>query len=282
MSVKHVHCINISTNSPFCRTLFQQFMKDDWWLSGLPHSLHSTRLASNSLKTEINGCLRGLGPDCMMDGREAPSSSFESPPTHRKMVRDCALCCRMIFSTDICHAVHSAACWVSEGNKQHWWFPLVAKTWPVCIPKDTSHHLTGCRHCFWLLFLGWCCDAIPCSVIVFLDHSDGTNFYYPSTCCKESLPLTAYCSSNCEETFCTEVCAPPLARQEPSVHMLSGIKLAAISQTTWCPIPISAAISLSQVDFLWWAHPILFCFCQQGQFAGKHYGTQWRYLCSLL
>jgi hypothetical protein len=93
-------------------------------------------------------------------------------------------------------------------------------------------------------------DAIPCSVILFLDHSDATSFYHPSTCCKESLPLTAYCSSNCEETLCPEVCAPPLAREETSAHMLSGIKLAAISCTTWCPIPISAGISLSQVDFL--------------------------------
>lgn len=132
MSVKYVHCINISTKSPFRRTLFQQFMKDDWWFSGLPHSLHSTRLASNSLKTETNGCLRGLGPDFMVDG-EVPSSSFDSLSTHRKMVWDCTLCGRMIFSMDICHVVHSAACWVSEGNKQHWWFPLVAKTWPVSI-----------------------------------------------------------------------------------------------------------------------------------------------------
>jgi len=132
MSVKCVHCINIYTKSPFCRTLFQQFMKD-WGLSGLPPPLHSTCLASSSLKTETNGCLRGLGLDFMVDGGEVPSSSFESISTHRRMVWDCASCCRMIFSVDICHAVHSAACGVSEGNKQHWWFPLVAKIWQVCI-----------------------------------------------------------------------------------------------------------------------------------------------------
>lgn len=28
------------------------------------------------------------------------------------------------------------------------------------------------------------CDAITCSVILFLDHSDGTSFYHPSTCCR--------------------------------------------------------------------------------------------------
>jgi len=46
----------------------------------------------------------------MVNGVEVVSSSFESLSTHIKMVRDCAFCCRMIFSIDICHAVHSAAC----------------------------------------------------------------------------------------------------------------------------------------------------------------------------
>ena len=67
------------------------------------------------------------------------------------------------------------------------------------------------------------CDTIPCSVILFLDQSDGTSFYHPSQCCEESLPLTAYCPSNLEETFFVEVCALPLAREEPSAHILSGI-----------------------------------------------------------
>lgn len=136
-------------------------------------------------------------------------------------------------------------------------FPLWQKfdKYASCsIPEDSSQHLTGCRHCLGLLFLGWWCVMPFHALLLCLDHSDGTSIYQPSTCCKESLPLTAYCSSNCEETFCTEVCALPLA----SAHMLSGIKLAAISRTTWCPNPISAAISLSQVDFLWWAHQIFF------------------------
>jgi len=169
MSVKYVHCINISTKCLFRRALFKKFMMDDWWLSGLPHLLHRTRLASASLKTETNGCLSGLGPDWMVNGVEVVSSSFESLSTHIKMVRDCAFCCRMIFSIDICHAVHSAACWVSEGNKQHWWFPLWQKLdqYASCsIPKDSSHHLTGCRHCFWLLFLGWWC-VMPLRALLF-------------------------------------------------------------------------------------------------------------------
>ena len=113
---------------------------------------------------------------------------IESLSIHRKMVRDCVLCCRMIFSMDTCHAQCTAqlvlclkvkrALMVSPWGKNLTSMHRVAfqKTVPIILQAT----------CIVLASFSWVmlCDAITCSVILFLDHSDGTIFYHPSTCCR--------------------------------------------------------------------------------------------------
>jgi hypothetical protein len=62
-----------------------------------------------------------------------------------------------LFHGHLSRTVHSTACFVSEGKKSIDGFPLGQKLdqYASCsIPKDSSHHLTGYKHCFGFFFLG--------------------------------------------------------------------------------------------------------------------------------
>ena len=108
-------------------------------------------------------------------------------------------------SLDICHVLHDKS-GVPEGNGHHLRFPLVTKTWPMCIlqhPKQQFQWSYGLRALF-LPSVYWAvlCDVIPCSVILFPHLSDKNSFHHPfHDAVKKFSSLTAYHSRNCEETL---------------------------------------------------------------------------------
>ena len=118
---------------------------------------------------------------------------------------------------DVCHAMHEKVSGAFKGNKQHWWFPLVVKNYQYALFSD--------------FFLG-----NQNHETIFVTHHNAT---------KKSLPSTGYHSTNCEKTFFTDVCAVPSANTEIIGHKFSCIKNVLSHGTMLCPIPISAAISLT-------------------------------------
>lgn len=129
------YCSRSMKITPHGRTLLQQCIDDDRWLPGLPHWLHSAGLASDTLRTWTDGSPQGIGPDYRVDGENFSAVLLNPLHTHVWAVWGHALSyCRMIFFFPG-HFSRSGwqASGASEGNEQHWWFPLAAKTWPICI-----------------------------------------------------------------------------------------------------------------------------------------------------
>lgn len=57
------------------------------------------------------------------------------------------------------------------------------------IPKPGSYGLIIRGHCFDILLSWEMCDAIPASVVLFLDQSDETSFCHLIQCCEKSCCL---------------------------------------------------------------------------------------------
>ena len=114
-------------------------------------------------------------------------------------------------SMGVCHTLLDEDPGVPEGNKQHWWFPIVAYTWPTFFlhhhhpplppppKKNTCHCLMLWEHCFWL-FGGESSDAIPCTVIMFPNQSDETSFHHTLQCC-EAITFNSIHFHSCKVTF---------------------------------------------------------------------------------
>jgi hypothetical protein len=75
---------------------------------------------------------------------------------------------------------------------------------------------------FSTLFSWVMCDVIPCSLVLFLDQTDETSFHHITMLWRKLLPSIARCSSKCEKTFLTEVCALLSASAESRRHEQPG------------------------------------------------------------
>jgi hypothetical protein len=97
---------------------------------------------------------------------------------------------------------------------------------------------------FFLGYVVWC-HLMPCH---FVSGSKGWNqFSSPIMILwKKSQPLTIYHFVNCEETFSHwSLCSSISKRETDQAQTSRYPKLSTISWTALCPIPISAAISLT-------------------------------------
>jgi hypothetical protein len=99
------------------------------------------------------------------------------------------------------------------------------------------------------------CDVIPCSVILFPDHSDKISFHHPSQCYEESYHPSQHTSpETVRKHFFTYVCTPLSESQVPSGQKLSdnpkfppspGLHIAPFQSL----LPF---VWLSCVNSLWW------------------------------
>ena len=130
------------------------------------------------------------GPGCKVNGAEVPSCSSESSPCREQQCD--ALC--VVLQDDLflpwmfvtkCMTKLLEHLTVTSSIDGF----LVTKIQPICIlqqPRRQFPWSTGLRTLFLASFSSAVlCDAIPCSVILFLDHSNANSFHHPPRCCEE-------------------------------------------------------------------------------------------------
>ena len=140
----------------------------------------------------------------LVDGGEVHSSSYE---TFACTDEQCGAmhCCVVgwsFSSMDVCHTLLDEDSGVPEGNKQHWWCPIMANTWPTLflhhLFKKKKKHLQwsyALRALLWLFLWGeQLCHSMHRH---FVSKSKWWNQLssHVAVLWRKSSPLTAYLST---------------------------------------------------------------------------------------